>query len=272
MPDPKHIKECKKLIRSLERKEYFSVAVNAYRQKLTEIQYELVHSGICEEDAIHQAEKKILSNLHDVMRAAEPLVENYIQSRVLSGAIRNADQARKSAAGNIFQQMVAYSIAKNVVNGNIASHVIVTTSVSHIIEEYAAISVDGEIQTPDSDVIVYSEENANSPILNFSCKTSCRERAGQTYKWKLLCDLATCRCEHKEGNASCPATKYGLSYTPSREIKICFITTDFYNELSNPQISGIFGFFDNAYIAKGTSPATNIKTLDSIIDDINEAL
>lgn len=178
-------------------------------------------------------------------------------------------QARKSAAGNIFQQMFAYALAKNVVEGNITVNVIITTSVTNIIEQYAAIRVGEDIQKPDSDVIVYSEDIKNSPIMNFSCKTSCRERAGQTYKWKLLCDLATCRCDHKIGNNNCPATKYKLEYSPIRDIKTCFVTTDFYNELTNPQICAMFNFFDYSYIAKTMTPAANIKSLEYVIDDIN---
>lgn len=53
--------------------------------------------------------------------------------------------------------MFAYALAKNVVEGNITVNVIITTSVTNIIEQYAAIRVGEDIQKPDSDVIVYSE-------------------------------------------------------------------------------------------------------------------
>lgn len=269
MPKMEYIGRAKRLVNTLGSKIYFSTAVGAYDQKLSSIQSKLTNSGIPEAEAKKQSVKKILSCLNDVMRNAQPLVERLIDDRLDSGVISNADQARKSAAGNIFQQMFAYSIAKNILCGNITAHIIVTTSVSDIIDKYASITVDNDIQKPDSDVIVYSEEES-SPILNFSCKTSCRERAGQTYKWKLLCDLATCKCEHKAGNNSCPATKYNLAYTPKRNIQMCFVTADFYDELKHPQISAMFNFFDNAYVAKTSAPAnTTIKTLDCVIDDIN---
>lgn len=268
MPEEIYIRKAKKLIRTLESKIYFSAAIGAYDQKLSEIQSELTASGMLEIEAEKQAAQDVLSYLHDVMRNAQPLVERLINSRLDSGIISNADQARKSAAGNIFQQMFAYSIAKNILCGNITAHIIVTTSVADIIDKYASIVVDNDIQKPDSDVIVYSEDE-RSPILNFSCKTSCRERAGQTYKWKLLCDLATCKCEYKDGNNACPATKYNLVYTPERDIQMCFVTADFYNELTNPQISAMFNFFDNAYVAKPIAPSITIKTLNCVIDDIN---
>lgn len=269
MPEAKYIRENKKLIRRLEKKDYFPVALVAYNQKLSELSSGLMSSGLDEKKANKQAIQFILSHLHDVMRNAQGYVEKLISERIDAGIIKNADQARKSAAGNIFQQMFAYSLAKNIICGNITVPVTVTTSVSGIIDQYAAINVDSDIMRPDSDVIVFSEECKDSPILNFSCKTSCRERAGQTYKWKLLCDLATCKCEHKEGNKDCPATKYNLAYEPTKEIKFCFVTTDFYGELNNPQISAMFNFFDYSYVAKTNSPTENIRTLQSVIEDIN---
>ena len=269
MSKGEYIIASEKLIHTLEQKSYFSAALPAYHRAIAEIREQLMNGGADMSSADTQAEKEVLSHLHDVMREAQPLVENFIAARVASGVIRSADQARKSAAGNIFQQMFAYAIAKNVLNGNITVPITVTMSVSGIIDKYAAIAVGDDIQKPDSDVIIYCDENENSPILNFSCKTSCRERAGQTYKWKLLCDLATCRCDYREGNTNCPATKYNLSYAPAREIKMCFVTTDFYNELNNPQISAMFHFFNHTYVAKPVSPAANIQILQDVIADIN---
>ena len=270
MPEATNIRKCKQLIKRLEKKAYFSVALTAYNEKLAEIQAALMAENENEDISTRTSFIRILPYLHDVMRLAQDRVEEYIQSRVESGEITNADQARKSAAGNIFQQFFAYTLAQNIVHGNITVPVVVTTSVRNIINEYAAIQVDDDIQTPDSDVIVYSLLDENSPILNFSCKTSCRERAGQTYKWKLLCDLATCHCDHMEGNMNCPATRYHLQYVPTRPIKMCFVTADFYNELNNPQISGLFHFFDYSYIAKQQSPDERIQPLQTIILDINE--
>jgi type II restriction enzyme len=269
MAESRNIEICKRLIRALESKTYFRTALSAYTERFNQISTGLIASGISEVESNKRAYVMILSHLHDIMRNAEPLVEAVISARIESGNIRDASQARKSAAGNIFQQMFAYALAKNVVEGNITVNVIITTSVTNIIEQYAAIRVGEDIQKPDSDVIVYSEDIKNSPIMNFSCKTSCRERAGQTYKWKLLCDLATCRCDHKIGNNNCPATKYKLEYSPIRDIKTCFVTTDFYNELTNPQICAMFNFFDYSYIAKTMTPAANIKSLEYVIDDIN---
>lgn len=270
MPEAAHIKECKKLIRAIKRKTYFPAALPVYENVLAEIIAEQTTAGLNEDDAKKQATKLILSRLHDVMRSAQPLVEEVINSRVSAGTIDNADQARKTAAGNVFQQMLAYAIAQNIIIGNIIKPVVVTMSVKNLIEQYASIKVDEDTLKPDSDVIVYSLDEGEKPIMNFSCKTSCRERAGQTYKWKLMCDLATCNCDHKEGNPNCPVTRYNLTYTPSRQILTCFATTDFYDELGNPQINAMFNFFDYSYIAKTTSPSESVSILEMVVDDINQ--
>ena len=268
MPSAACTHKCQQLIQQLERKPYFAAALPALSLKIQELQQTLENNGVVSHIARKLAIKNVLAHLHDVMRAAQPLVEAEIMNRINTGLITNPDQARKSAAGNIFQQMVAYILAQNVIENNITKNVIVTTSTKSIIDDYAAIQVGDDIQTPDSDVIVYSTDD-NTPIMNLSCKTSCRERAGQTYKWKLLCDLATCNCDHKYQNPDCPSTRYGLSYSPEKKILICFVTSDFYEELTNPQIAAMFNFFDYSYVAKSISPNPNILTLDNIIDSIN---
>lgn len=270
MPEAVNIKECKKLIRAIKRKTYFPAALPVYENVLAEIIAAQISAGLDEDAAKKAATKKVLSRLHDIMRTAQPLVEQVITDRVTSGAIESADQARKSAAGNVFQQMLAYAIAQNIIIGNITKPVAVTMSVRNLIEQYAAIQVDEDTLKPDSDVIVYAPEGDNSPIMNFSCKTSCRERAGQTYKWKLMCDLATCNCDHKDGNPNCPVTRYNLTYIPRHQILTCFATTDFYDELGNPQISAMFNFFDYSYIAKTTSSSDSVAILETLVDDINQ--
>lgn len=269
MPEAAHIRACRTLIRHLQKKTYFPVALPVYERILAELTAAQLAAGCSESDAEKAAARQILSRLHDVMRAAQPLVEGEITARKAAGRIVDANQARKNAAGNVFQQMLAYSIARNILLGNITKPVAVTMSVKSLIGQYAAIQVGEDTLTPDSDVIVYAPENETSPVMNFSCKTSCRERIGQTYKWKLMCDLATCTCAHKAGNPDCPATRYNLIYTPTRQILTCLATADFYDELRNPQISASFHFFDYSYIAKTTSPSAAVRTLETVVDDIH---
>lgn len=267
----KNIKECEKLIKNLEKKEYFSAALITYKDKLNQLvkKIKVDNIDISDTDAEAKAYSDIFSYLSEIMRNAESRVESVISAKVASKVITNADQARKSAAGNIFQQLFAYTLAKNVVIGNITANVIVSMSANKILDEYATIQVGDDTQKPDSDVIVYCAESESTPILNYSCKTSCRERAGQTYKWKLLSDLATCSCEHKEGNENCPVTVYGLKYSPKRKVYMCFVTADFYDEIAQPQIAAMFNFFDKSYVAKPTSSVSTIKNLSNVVDDIN---
>ena len=271
MPVPANIRNCTALIRKIESMPYFARAFGAYTNKLSELSAAIIEEQpeLSENDVLKIAYSKILSHLCSVMRDAQSSVEALIQERIDCGKITNADQSKKSTAGNVFQQMVAYTLAQNIVQGNIAGNLTVTMSTKNILEEYATIKVGEDSQKPDSDVLIYDDSNTSSPIMNFSCKTSSKERAGQTYKWKLLSDLASCECDHKIGNDKCPVNIYHLEYAPQRKIKVCFITADFYDEIAQPQIAAMFNFFDYSYVAKPTSSITTIKPLESVIDDIN---
>lgn len=263
-------KECKKLIEKLEKKPYFSAALEVYEDVIEELVGEFIDEGMENDKAEHEASIAIMSLLTDVMRKAEPKVEEVIQKRVVDGEIADPDQARKSAAGNVFQQMVAYCIAENIINGNLNPRLVVKMSgFKDIIDQYASIRIGDDVQRPDTDVLVYDPDDEESSIVIFSCKTSLRERAGQTYKWKLMCDLATCKCEHMKDNPECTTVKYGLEYDPIRPVKMCIVTADFYDEIANPQIHGIFNFFDYSYKTKETEDDESIIPLSNVIADLN---
>ncbi len=255
-------KSCRELIARLKRGNYFRAVLPALEKKVRDL----------EKEGEPCAWKKVLSHLHDVLREAESGAEGVIRQRIADGKIHDASQARKSVAGNLFQQMVAYVLAKNVLEGFIRVPVTVVQNgeeKNRLLNRYAAIHVGDEVQKPDCDVLVYCPSKGESPILNFSCKTSCRERAGQTYKWKILSDLAASPCIYREGNPACPATKYQLSYERERPVLTCFITADLYGEIAQPQIRGMFGFFDKSYLAKPSSDNPLVSTLDTVVDDIN---
>jgi len=78
-------------------------------------------------------------------------------------------------------------------------------------------------------------------VDSLSLKTSLRERAGQTYKWKLLMEIATSDNAIRE--------KYNISYNPKVVPIICFATTDFYDKINQPQFRGMLKFFDASFIA-----------------------
>lgn len=71
---------------------------------------------------------------------------------------------------------------------------------------------------------------------------------------------------------NCPKNIYNLQYDNSRRVIMNFVTADLYNEVNQPQINGMFNFFDNAYITKpnGEFNNNNIRCFSNIIDDLNE--
>lgn len=79
-------------------------------------------------------------------------------------------------------------------------------------------------------------------LASKSLKTSLRERAGQTYRWKLLLEIATTENQIKD--------KYNIAYDSAAMPIVCFATVNFYNEINNPQHRGMLKFFDNAFIGK----------------------
>lgn len=100
-------------------------------------------------------------------------------------------------------------------------------------------------------------------MLILSLKTSLRERAGQTYRWKLLMEIATNENPVKE--------KYEIAYDAEKIPLVCFATTNFYDEIDNPQQRGMLKFFDESFIAKRKN-RDFISPLSSLIDCVNKKL
>ena len=96
-----------------------------------------------------------------------------------------------------------------------------------------------------------------------SLKTSLRERVGQTYKWKLLMEIARSCNEVKE--------KYNIKYNPNNTPLIAFATVNFYNVINNPQHRGMFKFFDKSFIAKNID-ADFIDKMSTLPNFVNENL
>lgn len=94
MNNKKNIKDCIKLINYLEKKAYFSVVAKIFSSKLES----LTDSAKSKKEAT----LLILSELESILTTARDQVEKVITKRIQSGKIRNADQARKAAAGNLF--------------------------------------------------------------------------------------------------------------------------------------------------------------------------
>lgn len=211
--------------------------------------------------------KLVFNQIHNILFQALPFVNDYLAKRKLNGEIQDEKQAIKSIAGNSFSQAIVYIFLNNKIHENIRADIFVTSQKSKVrnFNKLSTINVDGETQKPDCDLIIYSyEEQKESPnCIILSLKTSLRERAGQTYKWKLLMEIAT--------SANSIKDKYNISYEAEEMPLVCFATVNFYNEINNPQHRGMFKFFDNAFIAKDID-ADFISKLSELPDYVNANL
>jgi type II restriction enzyme len=173
----------------------------------------------------------------------------------------------KSIAGNSFSSTLVYLFLRNKEWGNIREDIFVTSQISKVpsFKVISTINVDGETQKPDCDLVIYSlhEDNTLKKCMILSLKTSLRERAGQTYKWKLLMEIATSENPIKE--------KYNIEYNPENMPLIGFATVNFYDEINNPQHRGMFKFFDKSFIAKNID-TDFISRMSTLPEYINEKL
>lgn len=219
-----------------------------------------------EEITAEVGEKYALNYLTKVMQTATSKVEKLIQARIRNGIISSADQARKTIAGNGFQGLVAYSLIrlqeKKLLNPDLA--ITLKPKKHPLIEKYAAIKVGDDIQKPDIDLLIYHYQKPEKyPVIIYSIKTSLRERVGQTYRWKLLMDIVS------SNDCKTIKEKYSLTYKAIDNFKVGFITTNFYNEITNPQQKGMLKFFDFVYITKPGKWEKPICEFSKILDSLN---
>lgn len=244
---------------SLLTRGYWEPTLEAFNKKLSQIEKE---RNISKKDALIV----ILDYLADVLEESEPEVMKLIRR-----GGKDVKQSRVSVAGNNYQALIAHSLLLNVLFGNLPKLKIVVKPKKHsMVEKYAVIKVAGETQKPDMDILIY-QEKPRAPLIICSCKTSLRERAGQTYKWKLLVDLATADPIHLKKHPDCPINKYQIKYQSDRKIYVVMITADLYNEVSQPQQRGIFVFFDKAFVAdKGRQKFPSyVQPMSKIIPYLN---
>lgn len=180
--------------------------------------------------------KNALNYLTEVMQTATSKVEKLIQAHVRDKIILGADQARKTIAGNGFQGLVAYSLIGLQEQKILSQELAITLKPKKnpLIEKHAAMQVGDDVQKPDTALLVYHYLRPEKyPIIIYSIKTSLRERAGQTYRWKLLKDIVS------YSDCKTIKEKYSLTCKAIDNFKVGFITTNFYNVINNPQQKGM---------------------------------
>ena len=204
------------------------------------------------------------NKIYDVLKNSEQEVRKILSDRRNKGEIKDISQAMKSIAGNAFSNCLIYLFLKNKIEENIKPYIFITSEKSKVkgFDYLTTIKIGDEKQKPDVDVIIYTEKEDKTvdKCIILSLKTSLRERAGQTYKWKLLMEIATTENPIKN--------KYNINYKIFQMPIICFATVNFYNEINNPQHRGMFKFFDKAFIAKDIN-AEFISPLSDIVEFVN---
>ena len=208
---------------------------------------------------------KAFDHIYDIMINSKKEVENKLNDKQLNPQNYDIKQAMKSVAGNAFSRLIVYIFLKNKSIGKIKRGVFITSKQSEVndFSSVTNISVNGQTQKLDADLIIYSLD-AKKSLTNcaiVSLKTSLRERAAQTVKWKLLMEIAQGCTELKE--------KYKIEYSPIFKPLIWFVTVNFYNEINNPQQKGLLEFFDDVFIAKEVDKSS-VKPLSKIINCVNK--
>lgn len=211
---------------------------------------------------------EVFDKLYNYLENNKNTVKELTQKRVKEGKITNSEQAIKSIAGGAFSNLIVWVFLKNKERNYIKENIFITSNIRRIKEwqNLFLIKVGEETQKPDVDLVIYSLNSNNQlhKCMILSLKTSLRERAGQTYKWKLLMEIAKEESKLKD--------KYDITYNPPVLPLVCFATVNFYNEINNPQNRGMFKFFDCAFIGKNIEKKDFIKPLSYIIEYVNKEL
>jgi type II restriction enzyme len=248
-----------------ESKALEDIRLTPYMQKTVALIENFVenHSSKKEKIALLGAFDEIFS----ILSEAKTFVDKYLSERKAKGEIKDEKQALKSIAGNSFSLSLIYIFLKNKQIGNIRENIFITSQISKVpsFKEISIINVDGETQKPDCDLVIYSlnKDNTLKKCMILSLKTSLRERAGQTYKWKLLMEIATSCNPIKK--------KYNINYNPKKIPLVTFATVNFYDEINSPQHRGMFKFFDQSFIAKNID-ADFIARMSTLPQYVNEKL
>jgi len=242
-----------------------SIKANPYMQKTIALVENFVENHASKNKKI--AYLAVFDEVFRILNEAKSYVDEYLADRKAKGELKDEKQALKSIAGNSFSSTLLFIFLKNKEIGNIRKDVFIESKMSKVpsFKEVSVINVDGETQKPDCDLVIYSlnEDATLKKCMILSLKTSLRERAGQTYKWKLLMEIATSNNPIKE--------KYNINYNPEKMPLVGFATVNFYNEINNPQHRGMFKFFDISFIAKDVD-ADFIVRMSTLPNYVNENL
>ena len=199
-----------------------------------------------------------------MMRGAEGPIEKLINGRVAAGDISDPSQARKVLAGNGFQALVLLALTE-LQTANLVPPTVRFTlkpKQSETIKKFAAIYSGNETLSPDLDLMASAD--SVDTVCIYSIKTSLRERAGQTQRWKLLFDIATAP------DSDSIRKKYDIRYDGGRDFRMNLITSNFYNEITSPQQRGLLRFFDRVYLTKPGAYNAPVMNFSQVAKDLKK--
>jgi type II restriction enzyme len=213
------------------------------------------------------AYKSVFDDLYGILNEAKAFVDSYLAKRKQKGEIKDEKQAIKSIAGNSFSLALTFIFLKNKELGNIREDIFIPSQKSKVpsFNDISVINVGNDMQKPDCDLVIYSlnKDKTLKNCMILSLKTSLREPAGQTYKWKLLMEIASTDNSIRK--------KYNISYKPKVLPKVCFATVNFYDIINRPQFRGMLKIFDVAFIADHVNSDFLLK-MSSLLDYVNNSL
>jgi type II restriction enzyme len=248
-----------------ESKELERIKAKPYMQKAIALVENFVENHPSKDKKV--AYLAVFDEMFRILSEAKPYVDEYLLERKTNDKIKDEKQALKVIAGISFSLTLLYTFLRNKELGNIRQDIFITSQLSKApsFKEVSIINIDGETQKPDCDLVIYSlnEDDTLKKCMILSLKTSLRERAGQTYKWKLLMEIATFDNPIKE--------KYNIVYNPPVMPFVCFATVNFYDEINNPQQRGMFKFFDKSFIANNVD-ADFIARMSTLPNYVNQNL
>ncbi|MCS3613389.1 BsaWI family type II restriction enzyme [Salinibacter ruber] len=175
------------------------------------------------------SEDEYLESVRDIVESCESEVVNVARSNG-----KNVSQVKRKVAGDYFQAIVFRAIVDKATDSGFRAllnreSLQSIPGLSDAIPDYQGIEL-----KPDLDIVLYRPD-ADDPIYIFSCKTSFRERLGQTGMWKLFYEVARHSCSDPE----CPSHRLSLSGDISRTFKTGFITIDWYGEVESDNIAKV---------------------------------
>jgi type II restriction enzyme len=187
----------------------------------------------------------VFDEIFRILNKSKNQIDKYLKERKAKGEIKDEGQALRSITESSFPQAILYIFLKNKEIGNIREDIFISSKPALVpsLKDVLVIHIGNEIQKPNCNLVIYSlnKDKTLNHCMILSLKTSSRERAEQTYKWKLLLEIANSENDVKD--------KYKIKYNFEKMPLVAFAAVNFFDEINKPQIRGILKFFNRSFIA-----------------------